>query len=77
MQIKNRCTICEGTGQFTRSAPGYPTETGECVVCGGLGYATIDIIADEVTAITETLDDIKTKLNHLKNKVDDIWDKVK
>jgi len=61
--IRFRCHTCNGTGAF-------PSElAGICPNCAGTGYS------DSRMEIEVT--DIIHKLNNLKDKVDDIWDKVK
>ena len=76
MQIKFDCDHCSRTGRMITSDPYAPTDV-ECPYCVGIGHQTQDILSPELDALIETVDDLKTKLNHLKNKVDDIWDKVK
>lgn len=77
MQIKHYCSQCEGTGNTATHDPYSPPIIITCPRCDGAGYTTQDIIGDDFASLAETLDDLKTKLNHIKNKVDDIWDKVK
>jgi excinuclease UvrABC ATPase subunit len=77
MKIKHYCRECDGTGIKTTSDAYSPLVSITCPTCVGVGYLTQDILSPELDALIETVDDIKTKLNHVKNKVDDIWDKVK
>jgi len=59
------CNICGGDGEV---------DGGFCTDCMGTGALPVK---GQTSYYQTTFDTIITKLNHIKNKVDDIWDKVK
>jgi hypothetical protein len=79
MEIKFDCTGCGGTGIRTYINNDHQTVIeNPCSICNGskiMSSKRGGIIDD--TEIVATLEDILNKVTHIKNKVNDIWDKVK
>jgi hypothetical protein len=48
-----------------------------CPTCYGAGALPLRGISAHVAQLAEEISTIKSKVTHIKQKVDDIWDKVK
>ena len=73
IKLNQGCSACKGTGiRYYNASPGGPLiQENPCLECGGDGRATAPFSIE-----AEWFDDITDKLADIKEKVDEIMDKL-
>ena len=79
MDIKKKCSFCNGEGQRYVGPTGAgapPRQLVSCTECGGTGYVQDEVLDDTFDdAILAKLDEIKTKVNQMQADIN--WIKAK
>jgi excinuclease UvrABC ATPase subunit len=76
MELRHRCTRCDGTGRTLSNNPYAPQTEIPCPHCGGKGYNADEMSFPEYDVLMEKLDEVKTKINQMQADINYIKAKL-